>query len=74
MVDIGATHNFIDARFVERRGIMTEEFEGLPVQVADGYTLKCNRMVRNLPLRLNNYKFRWTTMLSTWVICILFLG
>ena len=29
LVDTGATHNFIDACFVERRGIMTEEFEGL---------------------------------------------
>ena len=29
LVDTGATHNFIEARFVERRGIMTEEFEGL---------------------------------------------
>ncbi len=29
LVDTGATHNFIDARLVERRGIKTEEFEGL---------------------------------------------
>ena len=28
-VDSGATHNFIDAQMVERRGIQTESFDGL---------------------------------------------
>ncbi len=58
LLDIGATHNFIDARFVERRGLITEEFEGLRVKVADGYTLRCDRMVQDLPLHLNNYEFK----------------
>ena len=58
LLDTSATHNFIDARFVERRRLITEEFEGLRVKVADGYTLRCNRMVRDLPLRLNNYEFK----------------
>ena len=29
LVDTGAKHNFIDARFIEHHGIMTEDFEGL---------------------------------------------
>ena len=28
------------------------------VKVADGYTLRCDRMVQDLPLRLNNYEFK----------------
>lgn len=58
LLDTGATHNFIDARLVEKRGIQTEEFEGIRVRVADGYTLKCNRMITQLPLRVNNYEFK----------------
>ena len=58
LLDTGATHNFIDARLVERRGIHTENFEGIRVKVADGYTLKCDRMIRNLPMRLNNFEFK----------------
>lgn len=45
-----ATHNFIDAKLVERRGIQTEEFEGIRVKVVDGYTLKCDRMIADLPM------------------------
>lgn len=29
LLDTGATHNFIDARLVERYGIYTKEFEGI---------------------------------------------
>ena len=29
LLDTGATHNFIDTRLVERRGIHTEKFEGI---------------------------------------------
>ena len=57
-MDIGATYNFIDAKFVERHGLITKEFKGLRVKVADGYTLHCDRMVRDLPLHLNNYEFK----------------
>jgi hypothetical protein len=34
LVDGGATHNFIDASLVARRGLCTEEFEGFHVAVA----------------------------------------
>lgn len=55
LFDIGATHNFIDARLVTRRGMQIEDFEGLQVQVADGYTLKCNKMITDLPVKHNTY-------------------
>lgn len=58
MLDIGTMHNFIDARLVERRGIQTEEFEGIRVRVVDGYTLKCDRMTSGLPLGINNFDFK----------------
>ena len=45
LLDTGATHNFINARFLERRELIAKEFEGLRVKVADGYTLHCDRMV-----------------------------
>ena len=31
LFDTGATHNFIEARLVTRRGMQTEDFEGLQV-------------------------------------------
>ena len=57
LVDIGATHNFIDARLVERRDIQTEEFGGIRVRVVDGYVLNCDCKITGLPLDINNYPF-----------------
>ena len=57
-LDIGATHNFIDSRLIERRGIQIEQFEGLRVRVADGYILKCDRKITGLPLKINNFDFK----------------
>ncbi|XP_059068585.1 uncharacterized protein LOC131859077 [Cryptomeria japonica] len=54
----GATHNFIDARLLERRNICTKDFEGIRVKVVDGYTLKCEKMIPNLPIPLNTFKFK----------------
>lgn len=39
LVDSGATHNFIDAQMVERRGIHTETFEGFSVLVLGDRTM-----------------------------------
>lgn len=58
MLDTGATHNFIDARLVERCGIHTQSFEGIRVKVANGYILKCDRMIPDFPTRLNNFEFK----------------
>jgi hypothetical protein len=55
LVDGGATHNFIDASLVARRGLHTEEFEGFHVAVADGYTMTCLEMVPDLEVKLGNY-------------------
>jgi hypothetical protein len=41
LVDGGATHYFIDASLVSRRGLHTEEFEGFHRVVADGYIMTC---------------------------------
>lgn len=49
--DTGATHNFFDSHWVAKIGISTQDFEGLRVQVADGYTLRCNKMIFELPMK-----------------------
>jgi len=41
LIDGGATHNFIDATLVAKRGLSTKEFEGLDVIVVYGYNLDC---------------------------------
>ena len=51
----GATHNFIDASLVARRGLCTEEFEGFHVAVAYGYTMTCFDMILDLEVKLGNY-------------------
>jgi hypothetical protein len=55
LVDGGATHNFIDASLVARRGLRTEEFEGFHVAVVDGYTMSCLDMIPDLEVKLGNY-------------------
>jgi hypothetical protein len=55
LVDGGATHNFVDASLVARRGLQTEEFEGFTVAVADGYTMTCLDRVPDLEVKLGNY-------------------
>jgi hypothetical protein len=55
LIDGGATHNFIDASLVARRGLRTEEFEGFHVAVADGYTMTCLDMIPDLEVKLGNY-------------------
>ena len=55
LVDGGATHNFIDASLVDRRGLRIEEFEGFHVAVDDGYTMTCLDMIPDLEVKLGNY-------------------
>jgi hypothetical protein len=55
LVDGGATHNFIDASLVARRGLRAEEFEGFHVVGADGYTMACLDMIPDLEVKLGNY-------------------
>ena len=55
LIDGGATHNFIDCTLVERRGLPTEEFEGLTVVVAGGGHMECTRWIPKLNITLGNY-------------------
>jgi hypothetical protein len=63
LVDGGATHKFVDASLVARRGLQTEEFEGFTVAVVDGYTMTCLDKVSNLEVKLGNY-----TMTNTFYV------
>jgi hypothetical protein len=55
LVDGGATHNFIDASLVARRGLRTEEFEGFHMAMEDGYKMTCLDMFPDLEVKLGNY-------------------
>ena len=55
MVDSGATHKFIDAQMVERRGIQTESFDGFSVLVPGARTMQCMKYVLALSVTLGTY-------------------
>jgi hypothetical protein len=55
LVDGGASHNFIDASLVERKGITTEAFEGFLVIISGENTLNCTKYVPRMTLSLGNY-------------------
>ena len=55
LIDGGATHNFIDRKLVERRGLPIEEFEGFTVVVARGGRMECTRWILKLHITLGNY-------------------
>jgi len=55
LVDSGATHNFIDAQMVERRGIQTEGFDGFSVLVPGDQTMACARYVPELSVTMGTY-------------------
>ena len=54
LVDSGATHNFIDAQMVERRGIQTESFDGFSVLVS-GYQTMMFHYVPELSVTMGTY-------------------
>ena len=56
LIDGGATHNFIDHKLVERRGLPTEEFEGFIVVVVEGGRMECTKWIIKLHITLGNYK------------------
>ena len=58
MVDTNDTHNFIDARLVERHNIQIEDFGRSRVRVANDYVLNCDHKITRLPLVVNNYAFK----------------
>ena len=52
LVDSGATHNFIDAQMLERRGIQTESFDGFSVLVPRDQTMTCAHYVLELSVTM----------------------
>ena len=55
LVDNGATHKFIDAQMVERRGIQTKSFDGFSVLVPRDQTMVCARYVPELSVTMGTY-------------------
>lgn len=55
LVDSGATHNFIDAQLVQRRGIPTENFDGFSVLVLGARTMQCMRYIPALAVTMGTY-------------------
>jgi len=51
----GATHNFIYAQLVQRRGMITTMFEGFSVLVSGDRTMQCTRYVPALIVTMGNY-------------------
>ena len=54
-MDSGATHNFIDAELVQRRGLTTTEFEGFSVLVLGDRIVQCTRYMPSLTVVMGNY-------------------
>jgi hypothetical protein len=55
LIDSGASHNFIDETLVERRGILTKEFEGFTVIIPGGHQMECIRWIPKLKITMGNY-------------------
>jgi hypothetical protein len=55
LVDGGSTHNFIDAAWVKKRRIHTEEFGGFSVEVAGGRVVPCQYRIPKLTVTIGNY-------------------
>jgi hypothetical protein len=56
LIDVGDSHNFIDALLLKRRHIPTVEFEGFKVEVAGGSTMPCNRYISGMKLTLGRHE------------------
>ena len=55
LIDGGRTHNFIDAAWVAKRGIQTEEFEVFTVAVEGNNSMEYNHWIPKLNVTLGNY-------------------
>ena len=54
LIDTRATHNFIVAQLVARRGLQIEEHDGFRVMVANNDKLLCTRKISNLRIRFGD--------------------
>lgn len=52
MIDPGASHNFIDINFIERKELKTKGFEGFRVSNANGKLTLVDQVVENLGMRM----------------------
>ena len=48
LIDGGATHNSIDASWVERKRFPTEDFEGFTIVMARNHRMKCTQRLPHL--------------------------
>ena len=48
LVDVGATHNFIDASLLEKKNMPTESSEGFTMVIPGNHTMEFNRWTPNL--------------------------
>lgn len=54
LIDPGASHNFIDDGFVERKGLKTQALEGFKVSNANGKLTLVNHIVERFSVRLQS--------------------
>jgi len=52
LIDGGETHNFIDASWITKRQMATEDFEGFSVAMDDGYNVSCTKKIPKLFMTL----------------------
>jgi hypothetical protein len=55
LIDGGASHNFIDGNMFERRGILTEEFDGFTLVIPGGHLMSCTKWIPNLIVTIGKY-------------------
>ena len=55
MINGGATHNFIDGSWVERKRFPTKDIEGFTLVMAGNHKMKCTQRISQLQVPLGNY-------------------
>ena len=55
MINGEATHNFIDASWVERKEFSTEDLEGFTIVMVGNHRMKCTQRIPQLQVQLGNY-------------------
>ena len=55
LIDSGATHNFINAQILQRRGIPTDTFDGFSGLVPGDRTMQCMQYVPSLSVTMGSY-------------------
>lgn len=58
LTDLGATHNFIDEGFVEKKGLKTTGFEGFRVSNANWKLMLVDQIVERFGVRFQRYTVR----------------